>query len=237
MVRISSKLGISLVLFSTWLGQTSACEGDCIVGLTKALIGNYSQFVDNMVQSLASDIQQKLLPEQSPEDVSKILDPVLSQYQKQAYNSMEAAEFPGFFHGKCQVNGVDPKGCPDPNCPVVCGTPGSIIHFYNTFVNIAFNITMQGVANITSPTNTSSQFSEIQKEVTSACQGGAQRRRRFAMFSSNTCSDQDSVKSTLETILGSDNIRSTMVTECGGQDLPDCNWIKQGMKDYVLSWP
>jgi hypothetical protein len=142
----------------------------------------------------------------------------------------------------------------------VCGTPGSIIHFYNTFVNIAFNTTSSGIANITSPTNSSSQFKEIQKEVSSACQGANQRRRRIApLFSSSSgasegCSDQDSIQSTLKNILSLDNIQSTMRDECGGQDLPDCNWIQQGMKasryhrcllliahallqDYVLSWP
>jgi len=240
MVRISSKVGISFVSFSIWLGSSLACEGPCIVGLTKALVGNYSRVVGSVVDSLAADIGQELLPGRPAETVNKIMDPVLSQFQKQAYNTMETAEFPGFFHGKCQVNGVDPKGCPDPDCPVVCGTPGSIIHFYNTFVNIAFNTTSLGIANITSPTNSSSQFGEIQKEVTAACQGGNQRRRRSGtMFTSESggCSDQDNIQTTLGRILSLDNIQITLRKECGGEDLPNCNWIQQGMKDYVLSWP
>lgn len=57
---------------------------------------------------------------------------------------METAIFPSYFHGKCQrfsKDGQDPPGCPNPDCPVVCGTPGSLVHFYSTLRFIAFNDT------------------------------------------------------------------------------------------------
>lgn len=57
---------------------------------------------------------------------------------------METAIFPSYFHGKCQrfsKDGQDPPGCPNPDCPVVCGTPGSLVHFYSTLRLIAFNET------------------------------------------------------------------------------------------------
>ena len=54
---------------------------------------------------------------------------------------METAIFPSYFHGKCQVNGVNPPGCPNPDCPVVCGTPGSLVHFFPTLRGIAYNQT------------------------------------------------------------------------------------------------
>jgi len=233
------RLKISFILFSSWLEIARACEGPCIEGVTKALIGNYTGVVERSMGTIASDIARELLPKQTAERATTILDPVILLYKENAYNSMETAEFPGFFHGKCQVNGVDPKGCPNPDCPVVCGTPGSIIHFYTTFINIAFNITAQGVANITSPTNSSSQFDQIQKEVMSVCQGQKKRKKRSSrlFYFSEACPNENEIKTTLKKMLDPRNIRNVMQSECGGSSLPNCDWIKQGMKDYVLSWP
>lgn len=108
----------------------------------------------------------------------------------------------------------------------VCGTPGSIIHFYSKFVNIAFIATTSGITNLTSSTNSSSQFNTIQKQVTAACEGNSKRRKRFA----SSCSDASSTKSTLQRIFGANNIKTTMESQCGGPDLLKCNWIDQGMK-------
>jgi len=143
----------------------SACEGDCIEGLTKALIGNYSHSVQTVFSALATDLAEQALLSHSRTKASSILQPALSLYNKQAYESMRAAEFPGFFHGKCQVNNIDPKGCPKPDCPVVCGTPGSIYHFYSTFVHIAYNTTLYGIANSTSSNSTTSEYQAIKKGV------------------------------------------------------------------------
>ena len=48
-----------------------------------------------------------------------LLRPVTDAYKSDAYNGMETAIFPSYFHGKCQQDGVDPPGCPNPDCPVV----------------------------------------------------------------------------------------------------------------------
>lgn len=82
------------------------------------------------------------------------MQPIFSAYSKASYDSMENAIFPSYFHGKCQrfsKDGQDPPGCPDPDCPVVCGTPGSLVHFYPTLRYIAFNDTRGVLENVTKP--------------------------------------------------------------------------------------
>jgi len=53
---------------------------------------------------------------------------------------METAIFPSYFHGKCEdpVTGIAPAGCPNPSCPVVCGTPGSIVYHFPKLRRIAY---------------------------------------------------------------------------------------------------
>ncbi|TFY60958.1 hypothetical protein EVJ58_g4822 [Rhodofomes roseus] len=97
----------------------SACEGECIVKITNAYVGNYTTPVDAVMRIL----------------------PLLSAYDAAAYIGMETAVFPRFFHGKCAVHGADPPGCPNPDCPVVCGTPGSMVHFFPTLRYLAYNET------------------------------------------------------------------------------------------------
>lgn len=60
------------------------------------------------------------------------LQPIYDCIDASAFNETLTAVFPGKFHGKCQINGVNPPGCPNPDCPVVCGTPGSMVHFYDS---------------------------------------------------------------------------------------------------------
>ena len=54
---------------------------------------------------------------------------------------METAIFPSYFHGKCEdpTTGVPPAGCPNPSCPVVCGTPGSMAYHFPKLRRIAFD--------------------------------------------------------------------------------------------------
>ena len=61
-----------------------------------------------------------------------VLQPILSAFEDKCYDAVEQAFFPGLFHGKCQRNGVEPAGCPNPSCPVICGTPGSIVYHYDS---------------------------------------------------------------------------------------------------------
>ena len=85
-----------------------------------------------------------------------IMEPIASAYHAESPSLLEKAIFPSFFHGKCQrfsKDGSDPPGCPNPDCPVVCGTPGSMVHFYSTLRYIAFNSTKTLLESLTTPGN------------------------------------------------------------------------------------
>ncbi|KAJ7869140.1 hypothetical protein B0H14DRAFT_2727897 [Mycena olivaceomarginata] len=84
--------------------------------------------------------------------LSSQLAPSLTQQIETCYNKISnetlyRALFPGWFHGKClDAKGNEPKGCPNYDCSIRCGTPGSMIHFYYDFYRISFATT-----NTTSP--------------------------------------------------------------------------------------
>ena len=69
------------------------------------------------------------------------ITPLLSSYEGDSYSLMETAIFPSYFHGKCEdpVTGIAPAGCPNPSCPTVCGTPGSMVYHFPKLRRIAFN--------------------------------------------------------------------------------------------------
>jgi hypothetical protein len=46
---------------------------------------------------------------------------------------------------------VDPIDCPDPDCPVVGDTPGSLVHFYSVLRSIAFNQTCKTLSSLATP--------------------------------------------------------------------------------------
>ena len=85
---------------------------------------------------------------------------------------MEAAIFPHYFHGKClDSSGQEPAGCPNPDCPIVCGTPGSLVHFFPKLRYIAFNQTyhlLQALATPGSPT-----YAAVERSVLDASSQGA----------------------------------------------------------------
>lgn len=98
-----------------------------------------------------------------------LLQPLLTAYANASYDSMETAIFPSYFHGKCQrfsKDGQDPPGCPDPDCPVVCGTPGSLVHFYPTLRYIAWNNTKSLIDEMLAPGQPT--FDAIEKMVEDA---------------------------------------------------------------------
>lgn len=113
----------------------------------------------------------------SPSTTYDYLSPVLSAYNKQAYQRMETAIFPRYFHGKCQQNGVDPPGCPNPDCPVVCGTPGSMVHFYAELREIAFNETRDALATLAAPG--SDAYQQVEQAVVQEAQTHSRRMSRI----------------------------------------------------------
>lgn len=127
----------------------------------------------------AQQISQTLLPAERHSDSMSYLRPIISTYKDNSYDGMRTAIFPSYFHGKCQRNGVDPPGCPNPDCPVVCGTPGSLVHFYPTLRFIAYNHTRSSLQRLCSPGNDA--YERVERAVVQAAsgyhkRGGEQRR-------------------------------------------------------------
>ena len=67
----------------------------------------------------------------------QFLQPITQTYANRSYDGMEHAIFPSFFHGKClDSKGREPDGCPNPDCPIVCGTPGSLVQTDGTAIGV-----------------------------------------------------------------------------------------------------
>ncbi|KZV75899.1 hypothetical protein PENSPDRAFT_661410 [Peniophora sp. CONT] len=137
-------------LLAALAGTARACEGACIVGVTDVWLSNYTAVVQGVFDQTSKAIAERLVPNHAG-DASSYLRPLAEQYNNASYNGMEKAIFPSYFHGKCQQDGVEPEGCPNPDCPVVCGTPGSLVHFYSTLRFIAFNQTRALLQDLMSP--------------------------------------------------------------------------------------
>ncbi|RPD61479.1 hypothetical protein L227DRAFT_574555 [Lentinus tigrinus ALCF2SS1-6] len=103
----------------------------------------------------------------------------MSAYEKQSYSGMEDAIFPSFFHGKClDDDGNTPPGCPNPDCPVVCGTPGSMVHFYSKLRYIAFNQTYHLLEALAAPG--SDTYQKVEDMVMAAAKQSPQKRRIYS---------------------------------------------------------
>ncbi|KAI0049174.1 hypothetical protein FA95DRAFT_1571363 [Auriscalpium vulgare] len=224
-----------------------ACEGECIVGITHAFVGNYSNPIQSVLHEIDNQIIERIVPQH---DGMSYLQPILTAYTNSSYDGMETAIFPSYFHGKCQVNGVDPKGCPNPDCPVVCGTPGSLVHFYPTLRFIAFNETREAMRLYTS--SDSEAYRQVEHDVVRAA--GKQARAavpRFARYGDDVAGvmgenmpyvkkREESAKKALREIL--DEIPDLLAKACGGSakdsvdGLPSCSW-DAAMQEYILSFP
>ena len=104
----------------------------------------------------------------------------MAAYHKQAYKGMENAIFPSYFHGKClDETGVTPPGCPNPDCPIVCGTPGSLVHFFPKLRYIAFNQTYHLLQKLSTPgSETYQQVEDMVLQAASQSDGSTEQRRR-----------------------------------------------------------
>lgn len=168
----------------------------------------------------------------------KYLSPLVDAYSKRSYDALETAIFPDFFHGKCQdpKTNIDPPGCPNPDCPVVCGTPGSMVHFYANLTEIAFKQTEKTLVTLTTP------GSDVYKKIEAAIEEDAKWQnsrmvRRFARSSKRRldCKKRtNKLDADLREILK--QLPSKMMKACGGSDYPDCSW-EEAMKEYILSFP
>lgn len=123
------------------------------------------------------------------------MQPILATYMNTCYNLLETAIFPSYFHGKCQrfsKDGQNPPGCPNPDCPVVCGTPGSLVHFYSTLRFIAFNSTKTTLEALTTPGNKA--YKEVEA-LLKARQSSDVYRRGSGTGYNNTIEDRDMASS------------------------------------------
>ena len=109
-----------------------------------------------------------LIPSHPPVSTSRTyLEPILTAYHKAAYQGLETAIFPHYFHGKClDASGKEPDGCPNPDCPIVCGTPGSLVHFFPKLRYIAFNQTYHQLQELSTPGN--SAYEQVEQAVLAA---------------------------------------------------------------------
>ncbi|KAI0296473.1 hypothetical protein BC826DRAFT_908451 [Russula brevipes] len=233
-----------LILLLSSLVSVLACEGDCIKGITYAWLGNYTTPVHTVFQHLAGRISEDLFPAGSDHDSMSYLHPIMSVYEDSSYDGMRTAIFPSYFHGKCQRNGVDPSGCPNPDCPVVCGTPGSLVHFFPTLRFIAFNHTRRALRRLCSPGNDA--YDRAERTVVQAAAGyrgrGRELRRSMTQgrYSSYVRKRQQTVKKRFEAIMR--QTAGLLEKACGGHPsededaLPKCSW-EEDMKTYILTFP
>ncbi|CDO70992.1 hypothetical protein BN946_scf184830.g24 [Trametes cinnabarina] len=170
-------ISLMLLALSAVPATVVACEGDCIVGITNAFLSNYTAPIQSVMNSMARQISD-LIPGHPDTDTSlRYLQPIVSAYKKQAYQGMEKAIFPSYFHGKClDAQGNEPDGCPNPDCAIVCGTPGSLVHFYSKLRFLVFNQTYHLLQNLATPGTDA--YQQVEQAVMDAAASSRGDRRR-----------------------------------------------------------
>ncbi|KIJ61520.1 hypothetical protein HYDPIDRAFT_96187 [Hydnomerulius pinastri MD-312] len=212
-----------------------ACEGDCIIDITNQYLIQYSPVVINTFQTMANLIDAKIIPPSSRrQDSISYFTPALHAYNKTAYAGLEHAIFPSYFHGKCQdANGINPPGCPNPDCPKVCGTPGSMVHFYPKLCSIVFEQTRSLLTNLTSPG--SKTYKQMEAMVLADASKGKRRAlSKVSRFAKLQARGTTNAKTTFASIMKS--FPQTMEDTCGGPSLSQCSW-EQPMKTFILQYP
>lgn len=159
---------------------------------------------------------------------------MIDAYHKTSYSGLEHAIFPSYFHGKClYANGTVPDGCPNPDCPVVCGTPGSMVHFYPTLVHIVFDYVSGKLANITHPGT--KVYHKVEKMVLADAQETQRRTQSREPTSAKfrargTTSTQKQFRAIMK------DFPAMMLAACGGSNLSQCRW-EAYMKKFILKFP
>ncbi|KAI0689299.1 hypothetical protein BC835DRAFT_261170 [Cytidiella melzeri] len=234
---------ILLFAFLSVPATVSACEGDCIVGITNAFLGNYSEPVERVMMTVASQISQFVPGSPTPQAALHYLDSITNAYSNSSYDGMETAIFPSYFHGKClDENGVEPDGCPNPDCPLVCGTPGSLVHFYGKLRYIAFNQTKHLLKDLSTPG--SDTYDQVERAVLRQANEKTRRSNSIRLYARTSLplktKREEDVKTKLKETLA--KVPMWLEQICGGSGngdingLPNCNW-EAAMKNYILTFP
>ncbi|KAF8069023.1 hypothetical protein FPV67DRAFT_1561742 [Lyophyllum atratum] len=246
------RIAISSIVLFVLPTFVLACEGECIVGITQAFLSNYTTPITILFDQMANQIATKIIPNRryaSPP--ISIFEPILSAYHKDAYTGLENAIFPSYFHGKCQQPDqehpdgppINPVGCPNPDCPVVCGTPGSMVHFYSELRFIAFNetrVSLQAAASLGSKA-----YQAVERNIMREADHQVRLGKRSAASLGGTRMprqrrQEQKMKNELREIIN--ELPGMFLEICGGtragvtNGLPLCSW-KEPMKAYILSFP
>ncbi|PPQ99264.1 hypothetical protein CVT24_009309 [Panaeolus cyanescens] len=228
-----------------------ACEGDCISGIAQAIIGNYSAPVHIALTEIADNITSTLIRKDSTSTPSiALLNPIIDAFNNRIYDDIVQGVFREYFHGKCQDpdTSIDPPGCPNPDCPTVCGTPGSIVHHFPKFRYLAYRTTVNSFNRVIKPD--SSAYRSVEDEVLRE-KFGSQYDRRFSLahrrwqirrgLTKRWSSEQrETVRDVLQEMLG--QFRWVLLVICGGSadgktnGLPECSW-EEDFKNYILTFP
>ncbi|KAH8103003.1 hypothetical protein BXZ70DRAFT_766162 [Cristinia sonorae] len=224
----------------------NACEGECIVGITNAFLDRYENGpLKTVWKNIANQLSGVMPNNPGPFTAMTYLQPIFDTYRSRAYDGMETAIFPSYFHGKClDENGQEPDGCPNPDCSIVCGTPGSLVHFYPHLRYIAFNQTRHLVKELSSPG--SDAYQQVEQNVLNAVQSNQPSARMLRIYGRSMPillelqKRADDVREQLKMVL--ERVDFLLETKCGGSGngdthgLPDCSW-EDAMKQYILTFP
>lgn len=177
---------------------------------------------------------QCIPPANRRQDSISYFTPVIHAYNNVSYDGLRNAIFPSYFHGKCLYkNGTVPNGCPNPDCPVVCGTPGSMVHFFPVLTRIVYNQVSGQMTNITSPR--SKAFQKVEKTVLADAQ--TRRRRALSRVSRSAQLEARATAATRKQFRAIMKDFPTMsLTACGGSNLSQCSW-ETYMKTFILQYP
>ncbi|KAL0067514.1 hypothetical protein AAF712_005505 [Marasmius tenuissimus] len=160
-----SLLFLSLCALSLFV---TACEEVCMNGTVEETMRRYHAVVEPHFARKVSqlylclDDHESIAQQEQELQVPRALDPLRQAFQLDSPGALHRYIFK-FFRGKCQRNGIEPEGCPNPDCPSRCGTPGSMVHFYPTFRRLAFTAVRDTIKNQTEVG--SSVYKQIQARV------------------------------------------------------------------------
>lgn len=150
-----------------------------------------------------------------------------------------------------------PPGCPNPDCATVCGTPGSLVHFFPKLRYLAFNQTRHALAALARPGGDA--YAEVEERVLADAMASKPRMaRRYLRTAVDTRPEvveraerdvaramtlqrrANNVRSELRNILA--QVGPMLEQTCGGtghgqtNGLPWCSW-EDPMKSYILTFP
>jgi hypothetical protein len=112
---------ITAVLVTTGV---SACEGECITGVTNAFIERYQEPIQTVLAQAVSPILSHPHQRKANEIISRLPEcgaflppialtyPCLTTYREDGRSQLQQAIFPGYFHGKCEREDPDNPGGP-----------------------------------------------------------------------------------------------------------------------------